>query len=83
MMNTVLRARTERGSILSSLRRKRIVAGLSMNQVARMTGISKTAISLYENKRRELSVKKAKILAKAYGCGWEELFDDDDQVAVG
>lgn len=67
---------------MSSLRQKRMVAGLSMNQVARMTGISKTAISLYENGRRELSVRKAKILARAYGCGWEELFEDDEQIAV-
>lgn len=66
---------------MRSLRQKRIAAGLSMNQVVKMTGISKTAISLYENGQRGLSVKKAKILAKAYGCGWEELYDDDE-VAV-
>ena len=60
------------------LREKRKAAGLSMNQVAKLTGISKPAISFYENHKRNLSVKKAKIFAKVYGCVWEELYEDDD-----
>ena len=44
----------------------------------KLTGISKPAISLYENHKRGLSVKRAKMLAKVYGCVWEELFEDED-----
>ena len=31
-----------------------------------------------ENGKRGLSVKKAKVLARVYGCVWEELFEDDE-----
>lgn len=60
------------------LREKRKAAGLSLNQASAATGISKGALSLYENRKRNLSVKKAKVLARAYGCVWNELFEDDD-----
>ena len=63
---------------MNTLREKRVQAGLSMNQVSRMTGVSKTALSLYENGHRDLSVKRARVLAKAYGCSWEELYGDDE-----
>lgn len=61
------------------LREKRKAAGLSINNVVALTGISKSTISQIENGKRGLTVKKAKILAKAYGCVWEELFEDDEE----
>lgn len=69
---------TREGVRKIGLREKRKAAGLSINQVVALTGISKPSISLYENGKRNLSVKKAKVLARAYGCVWEELFEDDD-----
>jgi len=60
------------------LREKRKAAGLSLNQVKKLTGISKPALSMYEHGKRGLSVKKARVLAKVYGCVWEELYDDED-----
>lgn len=70
---------------MNALREMRKKAGLSMNQVARLTGVSKAALSLYENGHRGLSVKRAKMLARVYGCVWEELFEDDDngQTLIG
>lgn len=69
---------TRKGVTEIGLREKRKAAGLSINQVVKLTGISKPSISCYENHKRGLSVKKAKVLAKVYGCVWEELFEDDD-----
>lgn len=63
------------------LREKRKAAGLSINDVVKLTGISKPAISLYENHKRNLSVKRAKLLAAVYGCVWEEFFEDEEPAA--
>lgn len=69
----------ERGCCFIGLREKRKAAGLSINNVVSLTGISKASISLMENHKRGLSVKKARVLAKVYGCEWEELFEDDEE----
>jgi len=60
------------------LRERRKAAGLSLRNIQEITGISKPSMSMYENGKRGLTIKRARILAKVYGCNWKELYDDEN-----
>src|SRR5437773_4260583 len=70
-------------SVGESVRIIRELQGLSQNQLAELTGISKTTISAIENDRVGLSVERAKVLARALKChpavlvfpGWESAIE--------
>ena len=54
---------------------------LTQTDVVKMTGISKTAISFYENGKRLPTVKQAKKLGDALHFDWTKLFErsEDDR----
>jgi transcriptional regulator with XRE-family HTH domain len=70
-------------SVGESVRIIRELQGLSQNQLAELTGISKATISAIENDRVDLSVERAKVLARALKChpavlvfpGWENAIE--------
>lgn len=59
----------------SLLRDRRIAAGYTQEQLARMIGVSKTRISEYENEPINMTITTAKKLAVACNCEVDELFD--------
>ncbi|MGP1387208.1 MAG: substrate-binding domain-containing protein [Thainema sp.] len=67
----------------NGLRQTRLRLGLSQQDLAAMVGVSRQTISGVESGQTALSVTVALKLAKALGCGVEDLFWlDQDQVTV-
>ncbi len=64
-------------AINTKLKNLRIENGLSQSQVARDTGFSKAAISLWESGERIPGTKAIVALAKYYKVSFEVLLDDD------
>jgi len=70
-------------SVGESVRIIRELQDLSQDQLAELTGISKTTISAIENDRVGLSVERARVLARALKChpavlmfpGWESAVE--------
>jgi transcriptional regulator with XRE-family HTH domain len=59
-----------------NLREIRKQLGLTMKQVARLTGISEPLVCLIESGARRPSVKVAKRLSEVYGIRWEDFYKD-------
>ena len=53
-------------------------AGLTQQELGEMVGLTQQAIGHYESGRSSLDVKVAKKIAKALGCKWWELYEDND-----
>jgi transcriptional regulator with XRE-family HTH domain len=70
-------------SVGESVRIIRELQGLSQGELAKLTGITQTAISAIENDRVRLGVERAKVLARALKChpavlvfpGWESAVE--------
>jgi transcriptional regulator with XRE-family HTH domain len=70
-------------SVGESVRIIRELQGLSQNQLAELTGISRTTIAAIEKDRVGLSVERTKILARTLKChpavllfpGWESAVE--------
>lgn len=66
------------------LRRRRLAAGLSLDEAARAAGMTKQGLSLWEQAAEiPRSVRFAQGLAVAYGVGLEELVNVDSRGGVG
>ena len=79
-MSSHLRAKSRvKTSVGDSVRIVRELQDLSQDQLAKLTGISRTTVSAIENGRVRLGVERAKVLARALKChpavlvfpGWE------------
>ncbi|MEZ0535970.1 helix-turn-helix domain-containing protein [Caldicellulosiruptoraceae bacterium PP1] len=71
------------GIKLQEIRKMR---GLTQEQVAKYLGITQNQLSYYENGKREISIDMLQQLARLYGCDYNYLLDDrenlDEQVAI-
>ena len=66
-------------NLAEHLRIARLAIHLSQEEVASLTSISQSAISLYEKGRREPYVLAAKRMAQAYGVTMDWLLNISDQ----
>lgn len=57
-----------------TLKERRLKAGLTQENVAKIIGVDQTAVSLWENGKKPLLKHRVK-LAKFYGCKVDELLD--------
>lgn len=61
-----------------TLKERRLKAGLTQENVARIIEVDQTAVSLWENGKKPLLKHRVK-LAKLYGCKVDELLDGGGQ----
>jgi len=57
------------------LREKRAVAGLSLQDLAELTGLTKTGLHMLENSARQPSLATAAAIADALDCKIDELVE--------
>jgi len=57
------------------LKARRVMAGLTQSQLAKMAGVTESSISYYESGDRIPVVKTADKLAQALGCTLNDLFE--------
>lgn len=60
------------------LRRRRQEAGLTGGQLAKLAGVSKTTISLLENRHQSARPNMLAALARVLGCQVVDLMADED-----
>lgn len=60
-----------------TLKERRLKAGLTQENVAKIVEVDQTAVSLWENGKKPLLKYRVK-LAKLYGCTVDELLADQD-----
>lgn len=65
------------GEKLRELRKQR---GFTQEQVAKYLGITQEQLSYYETGAREISVATLQALARLYGCDYNYLLSDDEQL---
>lgn len=63
------------------LQRIRNEKGLTQNELARMTGISRVNISRYETETNNIPIKNALKIAAVLGCTIDELFEREEEAA--
>ena len=62
---------------MNRIKRYRLAAGYTQEQLASMIHKSKGCVSLYEKGTRTPPVVVAKQIASAVGCGMDDLFMED------
>lgn len=60
-----------------ALKRKRLAAGLTQEQLAQSLGIQHTVICEYENGKRGANPGRIKAMADVLGCDVESIIEDD------
>ena len=64
--------------VLNALQRKRVLTGLSQEELAAELGVSRQTISSIENRQSTPSVRLALAYARFFGSSVEELFAGDE-----
>lgn len=50
---------------------------ITLEKLARRSGMSKSSINRYENEQQEVSIQKLEKIAKALNCKIEDLYESD------
>lgn len=58
-----------------TLRDLRVQAGKTRAEVAEAIGVTVSAVSHYENGKREINIRQILVLAKLYDCTAEEIIE--------
>jgi Predicted transcriptional regulators len=66
--------------IINNVKSLRESAGMTQRELAGKTGISRETIAQYETQRSVPSVGKAYIIADAFGCGIEQVYEVGKEV---
>lgn len=56
---------------------KRTEKNITLEKLARRSGMSKSSINRYENEQQEVSIQKLEKIAKALNCKIEDLYESD------
>lgn len=56
---------------------KRIEKGISLNELSKLTGISKSALDNYENEKRYPTIKQLELIAAALDTKISNLYDSE------
>lgn len=65
-----------------TLRKMRLMAGLTQIAAATELGVDQTAISQWESGETLPKLERIPAIAKLYGCTIQELLSEDDEKAV-
>lgn len=68
---------------MNKCKQKRLLAGYTQKQAAKLIGRTATCISHYETGLYSLSVPIAKKMAEVYGCDWKEFYEEDGAAVDG
>ncbi len=68
-------------NVTTSLRRKRMAAGLTQEQLAKCVGLKQSNLSRIEHGRQQPTLRVALAIARALGTSAEELFGSNEATA--